>query len=193
LRTKPAERARSFPAVCVNHLAAARYAEDSGGRLPTEAEWEYAAKSCHSDFLFAWGNQDPWKAKRPMKVVLFNPKVESYGPQEVGTSEDDQTEQHVFDLTGNVREWCVDAYQPYNKGKIASGNSINKPVVDPWVFPDANPSEPGKYRVVRGGSFRTRVDKAMACYRSALKPDQVDVDIGFRVVLECPPERRSQP
>ena len=185
-KTKPVERARRFPAVCVTYLAARKFAEDCGGRLPREAEWEYAAKSCRDDFLFAWGKGNSGAAQTQLKVNLLNPKVPTFGPLDVGTSADDETEQHVFDLTGNVREFCLDAYKPYNE-IIPPKNTIDEPLVDP-ICVDPGSGDSSKYYIVRGGSFMTSLRQAMAFLRSGMAPDKTADDVGFRVVIECPPQ-----
>ena len=96
------------------------------GRLPTEAEWEFAAKSCDSDHLFPWGNDPPVPLRQQPKANIFNPygghSNQGFGPAEVKTFPQDQTEQHVFDLAGNVSELCLDAYKPYAE-LIPPGNS----------------------------------------------------------------------
>ncbi|MGZ3384442.1 MAG: protein kinase domain-containing protein, partial [Isosphaeraceae bacterium] len=56
LKIKPVERAQRFPAACVSYLAARAFARERGGRLPTEAEWEFAAKSRDSNRAYPWGN-----------------------------------------------------------------------------------------------------------------------------------------
>ena len=65
------EKAKTYPAVCISYVTAKKFARAMGGRLPTEAEWEFAAKSRTDDSLFPWGKLPP-KESRP-KANLRNP------------------------------------------------------------------------------------------------------------------------
>jgi len=185
-RTKPEEKAKNYPAVCISYVAARRYAEDMSGRLPTEAEWEYAAKSCNDDFVFPWGKLVPGKGAKP-KANLLNQNGFTGGPAEVKSFPDDRTHQNVLDLAGNVREFCLDAYEPYAK-IINPGNSTENPLPDPGVRVDPRPDTQTKY-VVRGGSFQLSLQKAMAFQRDRVSAEEPLDDIGLRIVIECPPAR----
>jgi serine/threonine-protein kinase len=183
------ERARRLPAVHISYLAARKFAEESGGRLPREAEWEYAAKSCHDDFLYPWRKGHNGKAQKRLMVNLFDSGL-STQPRltEVGTSKDDESEQHVFDLAGNAREFCLDAYRPYRE-ILPARNSIEEPLVDPCVYVDPGSGEPKELFIVRGGSFWKTLGLSMSFLRSGMAPANTTDDVGFRVVIECPPTR----
>jgi hypothetical protein len=89
------------PINCVNWLQASRYCAARGERLPTEAEWEFAARGGERYQEYSWGNQPPdgrtcWKQPHSCPVG-------SYAPGAFG----------LLDMTGNVWEWVADYYGPY--------------------------------------------------------------------------------
>ncbi|MBN2280573.1 MAG: SUMF1/EgtB/PvdO family nonheme iron enzyme [Candidatus Marinimicrobia bacterium] len=102
----------------------------NGYRLPTEAEWEFAAKGGLKGKGYVWAGSD-----NPDEVAVYNKKLHT-GPQVPGTKK--PNELGIFDMNGNVRELCWDWFGPY-KG-IAQNN----------------PSGPenGEFRVERGGSWK---------------------------------------
>ena len=159
------DEAQHHPATRVSHQTAARYAHWAGGRLPTEAEWEFAARSRGQQRLYVWPEpKPPGKTSANIDTageILAPDGVGSIPTQPVMSYKDDRTEQGVFDLTGNVREWCR----------------------DPW------PVAPGQAPefVVRGGSFMThRNDFRTTGPRGHEGIDQTAGDLGFRIVVECP-------
>jgi len=170
------------PAVCINRRTAQEYAASVMGSLPTEAEWEFAGRSKGQDQKWAW--KKPGKGK-PV-AHLMNPLAPSPFPKEVRTfSGQDETEQGIFDMTGSVREWCLDAYRPYEAmlaGRAPEAGPLKNPGLD-GEFADVDPS--ARY-VVKGGSFRTQADEAMTFQRGATEASIEDLDLGFRVVLRCP-------
>jgi eukaryotic-like serine/threonine-protein kinase len=179
---------KQYPAVCVGYAVAVRYAASVGGRLPTEAQWEFAAKSRHDDNLFAWGKEFPRSGERPANL---EPSQAAAAP--VKTFPTDKTEQGVYDMTGNVHEFCADAYQPYDELKLA-GNSADHPLVDHREKLILDSSDSGQIKIaVRGGSYMDSPRKALAFMRDRLAvDDEVSGDVGFRVVIECP-SRTEQP
>jgi len=126
-------------------------------RLPTEAEWEYACRAGSSDKWYGEWNSVAWHA--------WNSKGE---PHEVG-----QKRPNVFglyDMIGNVREWCGDWYAAtYFR-----------------VSPSTDPSGPssGKERVIRGGGWKSEPERANATIRYAMNPLVAKEDLGFRLVRE---------
>jgi eukaryotic-like serine/threonine-protein kinase len=170
-----------YPAVSIDYITAKRYAESVGGRLPTEAEWEWAAKSCNEAFWFVWGSE--FSQGPANKARLSNPDASEFGPAIVKSYKSDQSDQHVFDFVGNVREMCADTYIPYSERKL-EGNSPSNPLPDERRLADL--TDPDTRIVVRGGSFMSREDEAKAFYRGCEPPDQMPPDVGFRVVIECP-------
>lgn len=182
--TKPEARAKQFPAVCLSYVAARKYAEDMSGRLPREAEWEFAAKSCNDDFVYPWPGKLLTKRGGKPKANVSNPSIPTF-PQEVESFLEDKTDQSVLNLAGNVRELCLDAYEPYAK-IINAGNSTDEPLRDPCVDVAPRPETSTRY-VVRGSSYLAKAHMAMAFQRDSVAAENPADDIGFRIVIECPP------
>ena len=139
-------------------------------RLPTEAEWEFVCRSGNST-VFCYGD-DPvqlekfahhnplWGGSQPPPWGNDVKRVASLEPNDWG----------VFDMHGNVLEWCNDYYGLYESGNL----------VDPQ-----GPTI-GKYRVMRGGQATTGAKTCRSSHRAAAKEYDVGVYIGFRVVMEMP-------
>lgn len=139
------------PVVHVCYVDAAAYAHWAGKRLPTEAEWEYAARSDKSNHTYYWGDELKPNGKFVANIFQGNfpyrntvedgyagvAPVKSFPPNAYG----------LYDMEGNVWEWCADYYRPdYYK---------NSPANNPQGPHDSyDPEEPGAVkRVQRGGSF----------------------------------------
>lgn len=148
----------------------------NGYRLLTESEWEYACRAgtttrysfgnqVHSDFAnfegtYPYSIEDNYvyhtdasvKSGRALHRTL---SVDSFSPNKFG----------IYNMHGNVSEWCFDFYAPYN------------------VKDSENPagSATGHLRVNRGGSFNDFGKHLRSCYRSATNPIDVDENLGFRI------------
>jgi serine/threonine-protein kinase len=176
------------PAVCIDRATAQKYARRAGGRLPTEAEWEYAARS--GGKLHQWACSSTIAArKRPPRAHLLSTSSTDAKPfpQPVMTFPEDQTDQKVFDMTGNVREWCLDVYRPY-AAILAASPSPGQPWPDPRVGDEPEAAEPKVKYVARGGSSLETANEAMVFQRYAESADEQLSYLGFRVVIPCPPE-----
>ncbi|HEV3167297.1 MAG TPA: bifunctional serine/threonine-protein kinase/formylglycine-generating enzyme family protein [Isosphaeraceae bacterium] len=164
--------ARRYPAVGISQVMAKDLATWAGGRLPTEAEWEYASRSRGQARVYVWGNS-PEPSGRLANIDTLGQSEPPTAP--IGSYPDDKTEQGISDLTGNVREWCLDAWQPYT----ASDETRLNPLV-------LRSSEAQAY-VIRGGSFSTDIEHARTTFRSDFKEDyHTSIDLGFRIVIEIP-------
>jgi serine/threonine-protein kinase len=169
---------RGHPAVNIKRKLAEAYSHHGGGDLPSEAQWEYAARSQGKKQLYVWGANS-----FPRNVNIHKPIVVGIETLPVGLSTDDRTEQGVLDLAGNVREWCRDVWKIYPR---------IEPALDP--VQGASSDEPNPAYAIRGGSYSTPTETARATWRSDLpgaeslayraKNDDYALDLGFRVVLE---------
>jgi iron(II)-dependent oxidoreductase len=144
------------PVVGVTWAAARQYAEWKGMRLPTEAEWEYAARGGHVKKRYPNGNDVD------STTCNYNG---TYGhPIRVGSLPANGYELH--DMAGNVVEWVSDYY--------AKDYFLEAPF--------DNPTGPkyGKRRVIRGGGWRSGKMCATVVFRQSLRPYWVDMNVGFR-------------
>lgn len=160
-----------YPVVEVTWYGADAYTKWKGGRLPTEAEWEYAA-TYSGKYRFSWGNEwdnnksNNWEADIE---VLNSPVdfVDGRGIVSVGQYEPNKF--GLYDMTGNVKEWCLDWYDPdyyYN----ADENNPTGP-------------EEGVYKIARGGSWVSGKLYLYASKRDFDLPSFGLFDFGFRVVV----------
>jgi len=178
------------PVVHVAWEDASAYAKWAGKRLPTEAEWEYAARGGLSGQPFAWGAEKQpggrqmaniWQGKFPAENTLVDgfkatAPVGSFPANGYG----------LFDMAGNVWEWCADWYRPDTYQQSAQPAAINP------IGPDSShdPNEPGMAkRVMRGGSFLCS-DLYCTGYRPSARmkssPDTGLSHTGFRCVRAGP-------
>ena len=185
------EGRENHPVVHVSWDDAMAYAKWSGKRLPTEAEWEYAARGGLAGKRYAWGDEpiddqngtmaNIWQGDFPQRNTLVDgfdrtAPVKSYPPNGFG----------LYDVSGNVWEWCSDWYRAdayrsvMSKGKDPKG---------PKTFWD--PSEPlVPKRVIRGGSFLCHVTYCESYRTAARRGSAVDTGmshLGFRCVKDVKP------
>ena len=183
--------AASLPVTQVTWEGAQRYCQAQGGRLPTEAEWEYAARSGgQQEFRFPWGNALPQcngvvaaraeeelrdKSGQPIARIRL-PCLSSQlgqGPAPVGSSPQDISAQGIYDLGGNVSEWVQDPFTP----RYLDCGTCKDPVASLAAYDPAAPK-----RVFRGGSWSVLLAHTRAAGRSRHDPRVASRDIGFRCV-----------
>lgn len=164
---KAAAGFEKYPVLSVSWFAADAYCLWRGARLPTEAEWEKAARGGLSDKSFPWGDELPTHG-----IVFRNPwrnnyyaapveRINSYLPNGYG----------LYQMAGNVAEWCSDWYSDnYYQGS-----------------PGKNPKGPesGVTKVVRGGSWASDVTAIRVAFRNFSQPHFLNSGVGFRCAKDA--------
>lgn len=137
-------------------------------RLPTEAEWEYAARGGNrsKSFRFAGGNI--------VENVSWGLSNAGFRTHEVGKKQPNEV--GLYDMTGNVSEWCSDWYAPYHFGTVP------------------NPQGPttGKEKIIRGSSYSNCQDNSYLSHRYMAVPTEATSYCGMRLALTLPNEPTLQ-
>ena len=154
------EAAQDLPVVEITWYDAMAYAAWLGGSLPTEAQWEFAARGTEGR-TYPWGEQSPACDRANFKGC------EPDGLKPVKTVRDEgKTPEGVYDLAGNVWEWCRDSFAEYPRGE--QKNPLGPPS--------------GSERVSRGGSFHSTPEVLRGAHRHSFGTLDAVPFIGFRVV-----------
>jgi formylglycine-generating enzyme required for sulfatase activity len=147
----------NHPVVYISWHAAAAYSKWAGKSLPTEPQWEYAARSGYEGMRYIWGNS--WETH------LSNWKGLSYrGVMPVGNFS--MNGFGLNDMAGNVWEWTADGYEIYMEGEDA----------------DPRPRLNNHLKVIRGGSWNSDKSEMRVSIRGTEKPNVCRIDVGFRCV-----------
>jgi len=148
--------AADMPATEVSWAEAKAYCAAMGGRLPSEAEWEYAARGGSPQPYYGAAPEIAWYAGDSGDVphAVGKKKPNAYG---------------LYDVLGNVREWVLDRYyNKYDLAAAATGSSVEQPLA-------ANAST-----VARGGFWESDPSEIRVSHRSALAVDTADPSVGWR-------------
>jgi formylglycine-generating enzyme required for sulfatase activity len=179
----------NFPVVHVSWDDAMAYCKWAGKRLPTEAEWEYATRGGKINNIYSWGNElinhskpscNFWQGTFPYKNEMSDgfyksAPVKSFLPNGYG----------LYDMAGNVWEWCADWYRNDYYKQTNSSNGVSNPKGPNKSFDPDEPFSPK--RVTRGGSFLCN-ESYCSGYRCARRmkssPDTGLEHLGFRCVKD---------
>ena len=190
------EGRENYPVVHVSHDDALAYCEWAGGRLPTESEWELAARGGLPSAHFVWGEQDidpshanVWQGEFPVRNTqedgyLTTAPVASFPANGFG----------LHDMAGNVWEWCSDQFRvdEYSRRRMAAGpkGTVSNPQGPSSSRDPRNPNAPVS-RVQRGGSFLCHASYCSS-YRPSARmgctPDTGMAHVGFRLVRDVSDE-----
>ena len=153
-----------YPIVGVTWDAANTYCQWIGGQLPSEAQWEKAARGTNGN-KYPWGNNSP-------NCDLANLKTCGGHTDPVNAHLDGKSALGLLDMAGNVYEWVNDYYDP---NYYASA-------------PSSNPTGPatGSRRMTRGSSFETDLTLILSAVRHQSPQDYHNYDLGFRCVVNQP-------
>ncbi|HRS75348.1 MAG TPA: formylglycine-generating enzyme family protein, partial [Anaerolineaceae bacterium] len=156
------------PVVCVDWHQAQAYAKWAGGRLPSEAEWEYAARSGGRDWKYPWGDEKATCDRAVMYDGGLGCGRKSTWP--VCSKPRGNTTQGLCDMAGNVFEWVQDWWHDSYQGAPTNGSAWESPA--------------GSIRVYRGGSWSFYARNVRSANRGSASPSYRSDVVGFRLAKD---------
>lgn len=172
------------PVVGVSWHDAMAYAQWAGKRLPTEAEWEKAARGGLTGQKYPWGNmRDASKANYGKKT-----KSGTHAERTTPVGKYPANDYGLYDMSGNVLEWCLDAYQK----KFYTNSPHRNPVAGTSGAEGLhhiieNFAQKKARRVTRGGSWSFSPNGVRVANRFREKPALLSSDVGFRCAKDIEP------
>ena len=151
-----------LPVNCITWYEALAFCIWRGGRLPSEAEWEFAAAGGDQNRLYPWGDQPVSQARAAVDVPALVPA----GSLTAGEGRYGQR-----DLAGNVWEWMLDWLDPEAYARAVE-------------CPDCVPASEGSHRMLKGGAYSYPVVAARAAVRSGDLPGERSRAVGFRCAFD---------
>jgi formylglycine-generating enzyme required for sulfatase activity len=161
----PWSTSADHPIVIVTWDEARVFCQEVGGRLPTEAEWEYAARGGRDDSVYPWGDEPPTHDSAAVSGAVFESdqaqRVKSHRPNAFG----------LFDVAGNVWEWTADIGTLYRPDAVTDPQGLAS----------------GRTRIARGGSFGDDASNLRVSNRTSNEPGRVNLNVGFRCARDVAP------
>jgi formylglycine-generating enzyme required for sulfatase activity len=158
----------SYPANCVDRKQALAYCSYANKRLPTEAEWEYAARST-DEREYPWGSGAPKSCSVAVLSGMTGSCGDRHGTSPVGSAPDGVSPFGLLDMGGNVWEWVADDYAP------APADEVTDPLVT-----TAEASDAPLRGILRGGSWDYGPESAKTTYRLPFVADAGNASTGIR-------------